>query len=460
MAPKLAFATFRSVAALALVAVFVLVIRSAPVSAFEIKPITSPGGIKAWLVEEHSVPLIQVGVAFDGGSASDPAGKEGLAYFLSGMLDEGAGDLTSEQFHDRVSDLNVKMSFDADRDSFTASFATLTKNRDAAFKLLGLALSKPRFDSEPLERVRKQIIAILAQEQEQPEAVAAHAWFEAAFPNHPYGRPVKGDAKTISSIKAGDLRGLAGREFARDNMYVAIVGDVDAGEAGRLLDMALGALPAKGDMPAVAETRPSYTPGLKIVSKQVPQSTAIFGETGIKRKDPDWYVAYVMNYVLGGGGFSSRLMDEVREKRGLTYGVATSLYPLDHTGLILGRVASENTKIAESVSLIEAEIGKLARNGITDKELKDAKTYLTGSYPLSFDTSSKIAGQLVAIQREGLGLDYVKKRNSYIEAVTSDQVKRVAAKLLDPGHLLWVVVGNPKDMGTPENPKLPAPAKD
>jgi len=438
--------------------IFFLVV--APASAFEIKPITSPGGIKAWLVEEHSVPLIQVGVAFDGGSATDPKGKEGLAYFLSGMLDEGAGDLTSEEFHEKVSDLNVKLSFDADRDSFTANFATLTENRDEGFKLLGLALSAPRFDNEPLERVRKQIIAILAQDSEDPDTIAQLAWFKGIFGTHPYGHAIKGDRDTISGITADDLRGLAKREFSRDKMYVAIVGDVDAAEAGRLLDMALGKLAATGPRPEVKDTALNYTPGLKIVAKQVPQTAVYFGERGIKRDDPDWYAAYVMNYVLGGGGFSSRLMDEVREKRGLTYGVSTYLYPLDHAGLILGQVASENTKVAESIALIRAEIGKLSTSGITDKELEDAKTYLTGSYPLSFDTSSKIVGQLVGIQREGLGLDYVKNRNGLIQAVTADQVKQVAAKLLDPDKLFWAAVGDPKGLGTPDDPKLPAPAKE
>ena len=428
--------------------------------AFEIKPITSPGGIKAWLVEEHSVPLIQVGIAFEGGSAADPAGKEGLANFLSGMLDEGAGDLTSQEFQARVEDLNVKMSFDADRDSFSASFATLTENREEGFKLLGLALSKPRFDAEPLERVRKQILTILARSEEDPDDVAARTWFAAAFPDHPYGHRTMGTPDTVMAISDADLRDLVKREFARDDVYVSIVGDVTETEAGRLLDLALGGLPASGQKVSIPETKPSYMPGLKIVEKPVPQSTAIFGAPGIKRDDPDWYIAYVMNYVLGGGGFSSRLMDEVREKRGLTYGVYTYLYPFDHAGLILGSVASENNKIAESIALVRAEIAKMRDNGVTDKELADAKTYLTGSYPLSFDTSRKIAGQLVAIQREGLGLDYVKNRNAYVEAVTSDQIKRVAARLLDPDQLLWVVVGMPDGLGTEADPKLPPPVKE
>ncbi len=426
-------------------------------SAFDIVPITSPGGIKAWLVEEHSVPLIQVGVAFDGGSASDPKGKEGLANLLSGMLDEGAGDLTSEQFQEKVSDLNVKLSFDADRDSFTANFATLTGNREEGFKLLGLALSAPRFDAEPLERVRKQIIAMLAQDDEDPATVASKAWFKGMFGDHPYGHPVIGYREAIAGLSAADLKGLVSREFTRDKMYVAIVGDVTAAEAGRLLDMALGKLPASGPKLAADDSKPDYTPGLKIIKKDVPQTAVIFGEPGIKRDDPDWYIAYVMNYVLGGGGFSSRLMDEIREKRGLTYGVSTYLLPFDHAGLVFGQVASENTKIAESVALIRGEIGKLAKNGITAKELQDAKTYLTGSYPLSFDTSRKIVGQLVAIQREGLGLDYVKNRNSLIEAVTTDEVKRVAARLLDPEKLYFLAVGDPQGMGTPDAPKLPAP---
>ena len=447
-------------AVFAFVASAMLFVGVTSASAFEIKPITSPGGIKAWLVEEHSVPLIQVGVAFDGGSASDPKGKEGLAYFLSGMLDEGAGDLTSEQFQAKVSDLNVKLSFDADRDSFTASFATLTENREEGFKLLGLALSEPRFDAEPLERVRKQIIAILARDSEDPDTIAQLAWFKGIFGGHPYGHAVRGDRSTVSGISADDLRGLTKREFSRDKMYVAIVGDVDAAEAGRLLDMALGKLAATGPMPEVKNAALDYKPGLTIIPKQVPQTAVYFGEAGIKRKDPDWYSAYVMNYVLGGGGFSSRLMDEVREKRGLTYGVSTYLYPMDHAGLILGQVASENTKVAQSIAIIRAEIGKLAANGITDKELDDAKTYLTGSYPLSFDTSSKIVSQLVGIQREGLGLDYVKNRNKLIQAVTADDVKRVATRLLDPDKLFWVAVGDPKGLGTPDDPQLPAAAKE
>jgi zinc protease len=442
------------------VAVVLAFFCAVPAQAFDIKPITSPGGIKAWLVEEHSVPLIQVGVSFNGGSAADPAGKEGLANFLSGMLDEGAGDLKSEEFQARIEDLNVKMSFDADRDSFSASFATLTENREEGFKLLGLALSKPRFDAEPLERVRKQLLTILARSEEDPDDIASKAWFAAAFPDHPYGRTTMGTRESIMAITAADLHDLVNSEFARDDLYVSIVGDVTEAEAGRLLDLALGGLPASGQTTPIAETKPNYKPGLKIIEKPVPQSTAIFGAPGIKRDDPDWYIAYVMNYVLGGGGFSSRLMDEVREKRGLTYGVSTYLYPFDHAGLVLGSVASENTKIAESIALIRTEIAKMRDSGITDKELADAKTYLTGSYPLSFDTSGKIAGQLVAIQREGLGLDYVKNRNAYVEAVTADQVKRVAARLLDPDQLLWVVVGMPDGLGTEADPKLPPPAKD
>jgi zinc protease len=450
--------TAKRIGLLALVLLAIAGLR--PAMAFEIAPITSPGGIKAWLVEEHSVPLIQVGIAFNGGSAADPVGKEGLAYFLSGMLDEGAGDLDSQAFHEKESDLNLKLSFDADRDSFTVSFATLSENREDGFKLLGLALSAPRFDADPLERVRNQIVAMLAQDEEEPNSQAARAWFAAAFPDQPYGHTVKGDRKSIAAVTADDLHALAKREFNRDNVFVSIVGDVDAAEAGRLIDLALGKLPATGGQVAIPETKPSYKPGLKIVEKAVPQSTVIFGGPGIKRKDPDWYIAYVMNYVLGGGGFSSRLMDEVREKRGLTYGISTSLFPLDHAGLILGSVASENTKVAESIALTMREIQKMKDSGITEQELADAKTYLTGSYPLSFDTSRKIAGQLVEIQREDLGLDYVKKRNDYINAVTVDEVKRVAGRLLDPTDMFWVVVGNPKDLGTPDNPTLPPPAKE
>lgn len=420
-------------------------------AAVAIVEVVSPGGIEAWLVEEHSVPLVAATILFKGGAAEDPGDKAGLSYMVSGLLDEGAGDLDSQAFQERLEDLSIRLGFDADRDSFEVSLYTLSENSAEAFRLMGLAVAKPRFDDKPVERIRRQILSILARADENPQKVASETWYRKAFGGDPYGRPVEGSPETIEAIASADLKGFARRRFNRADMVVAVVGDITAEELGRLLDEAFGELPAAGRKTELGEASFVAAPGLEVVRKPIPQSTVVFGHAGIKRDHPDWYAAYVMNHVLGGGGFSSRLIDEVREKRGLAYSVYSYLNPMDRFGLFMGGVATENARVGQSIDIIRRELERLWDEGVTAEELDDAKTYLTGSFPLSFDTSRKIAAQLAYIQREGLGIAYVERRNDFIEAVTVEQIRRVAGRLLQPENLLWVVVGDPAGLGTVES---------
>jgi zinc protease len=417
-----------------------------PADAMTVQQVKSPGGIEAWLVEEHSVPLIAMRFGFRGGSSQDPEGKGGLANFLSAMLDEGAGDLTSSQFQERQEELAMRMSYSDARDAFFGNFETLTENRAEAVKLLRLALTKPRFDEDAVERIRKQLLANLIYAARSPEKVAAKSWFEKAFPGHPYGRPSTGTAETINAITAADLEAFRKRNFARGNLKVAVVGDIDAKTLGTVLDDIFGDLPEKADLVAVADTAPVKGGLEQVVEMAVPQSVAVFGMPSIKRKDPDFMTAFVLNHILGGGGFASQLMEEVREKRGLAYSVYSYLMPEDHAAVMLGSVATKNESIAESLSVIRDVLKRMATDGPTDTELKNAKMYLVGSYALRFDTSGKIASQLLGLQMEGFGPDYIENRNAMIEAVRLDDIKRVANKLLDPSHLIVTVVGKPENM--------------
>jgi zinc protease len=424
----------------ALVVVFAFATHS---EAMEIKEVVSPGGIKAWLVEQHSVPLIAINYQFDGGASADPEGKGGLAYLASGLMNEGAGDLDAFAFQKALDEHAIRMSFDTDRDDFSGAMVTLTEEKAEAFRLLGLALNKPRFDADAVERVRDQVRSIQRSENDQPRSIASKAWMRAAFPDHPYANNATGTPESLAGLTAEDLRAYVKDNFARDRLIIGVVGDITPAELGPLLDATFGALPAKGAELKVPETTIAPNSPLKIIDRKVPQSVAVFGMPGIKRDDPDWYAAMVMNQIFGSGGFSSRLMEEVRRKRGLTYGVYTFLQPLQHTGLFLGSVATVNARMGESKQVIEAEIARMAETGATDAEIADAKTFLTGSYALSFDTSGAIAGQLVGMQRYGFDTDYVNKRNSYIEAVTREDVNRVAKRLLVPSKLFWVIVGEP-----------------
>ncbi len=421
--------------------VVLLALVPVPALAVNVEKVVSPGGIEAWLVQDHANPIIAMDVAFAGGSSVEA--KPGLANMMASLLDEGAGAYDSQAFQGRLEDLSIGLAFRAGRDELSGSLKTLTENRDAAFDMFRLALTQPRFDKEPVERIRAQILAGLTRELQNPNTVAQRAWSKAAFGQHAYGRPANGTPEAVKALKAAELKAHAKTWLSRQDLIVGVVGDITPDQLAPLLDKTFGALPAAHPPIKVAET--SIATGKVVVeNRPIPQSVAVFGLPGIKRDDPDWYAAYVMNYILGGGGFSSRLTEEVREKRGLAYSVYSYLLPLDHAGIVIGGVATQNAKIKQSLDLIRQELTRMAEQGPDQTELTDAKTYLTGSFPLSLDSTAAIAGLLVSMQSNHLGIDYLEKRNALIEAVSMDQVKAAAKRLLDPQKLVVVVVGQPE----------------
>ncbi len=415
-------------------------------AATEIQEVTSPGGITAWLVEEHALPFIVIEAGWEGGTLQDPSDKTGLGYMMAGLMNEGAGDLDSQAFQGELERLATNISFGASRDRLSLSFKTLTENRDEALELLRLSLTDPRFDQDAIDRIRGQLKVAIIRDAESPDKIAADAWYAAALADHPYTRPSKGTLETIATLTRDDLLAHCTRLLAKDNVKIAVVGDIDPESLKTLLDDVFGGLPDTSPLPDVAQAEVNPRAQLEVIQRDMPQSVVLFGHAGIAREDDDFIPAYVMNYILGGGGFSSRLMTEVREKRGLAYSVATYLYPLRHAALFIGQVATENERVSESLDVIRGEISRLAAEGVSAKELADAKTYLTGSYPLRFDTNDKIAGQLIAIQEADLGIDYITRRNGLIEDVSQEDIKRVAARLLGADNLIVTVVGQPEGL--------------
>ncbi|HWV83721.1 MAG TPA: pitrilysin family protein [Hyphomicrobiaceae bacterium] len=421
-------------------------VLTAKAHAMKIQQIKSPGGIDAWLVQEHAVPLIALRFVFEGGSSQNPAGKEGLANFLSAMMDEGAGDLDSHKFQERMEELAFRMSFEDARDGFYGSFETLTANRDPSIEMLRLAVNQPRFDSDAVERVRKQLLSGLAFAAKNPNRVAGKAWSAQAFHGHPYGLPSDGTPETIARMTRDDLEGFRKRNFARDNLKVVAVGDINAEQLGALLDRVFGDLPAKAELTPVPRTTPEAKERVQVIPMDVPQSVVQFGAPGIPREDDDFMAAFVLNQILGGGGFASRLTEEVREKRGLAYSVYSYLQPYRRTAIFAGGVATKNEEVGRSLDVIRSELRRMAEEGPTPEELQNAKDYLTGSFALRFDTNAKIANQLLGFLFEGYGIDYIDKRNGLVNAVTLDDVKRVAARLLKADELIVTVVGKPQGL--------------
>jgi zinc protease len=435
---------------LTLVAGTAIALAALPARAMNIERVVSPLGIEAWLVSDRTLPLIAVEFAFRGSSDQDPADKPGIANMATSLLDDGAGPFDANAFHDRLERKAIELSFRAGRDYMRGALRTLTENRDEAFDDLRLALTEPRFDAAAVERMRAQILSRLRREMLSPNDMASHNWWATAFPGHPYGQPVNGTLESVPNISVDDLKSYTARAFARDNLKIAIVGDIDAATAASLIDRTFGALPAKAELKPLAPVVPQGLGRRIVIHLDVPQAVVNFGGPGIARSDPDFMAAYIVNHILGGGAFSSRLYVEVREKRGLAYGISDSLFWLDRTALLLGHTATRADATAQTIEIIEREINRLAEEGPTEDEFVKAKTYLKGAFALGLDTSNRIASQLLQMQLDKLGIDYIERRGGLIDAVTLADAKRVAKRLLE-GGLLITVVGRPEGVSSSES---------
>ncbi len=411
-----------------------------------IQIITSPGGITAWLVEDRLVPVISFQFAFRGGSALDPAAKAGLSNLAAHTLDEGAGDLPATEFHQAMEDQSIYLSFSAGRDEFRGSVKTLTDNAGEAWRLLTLALTAPRFDEDEVERVKEQLISDIQHHYADPNWVAHRTMNKIIYDGHPYSQPTAGFEDTVDALTADDLRAWMPERMARDNLVVSVCGDISAVDLAPLLDQIFGALPAKSQAFELPDVTLAGVGKNFIVTRAIPQTRVVMIQEGIARTDPDWFAAMVMNYVLGGGGFNSRLMLEVREKRGLTYGVSSQLYHHKYANAMGVGAATSNENAAEAIRIIKSEWATMAADGVTDEELRNAQTYLTGSLPLALTSTDKIADFVLHLQLEYLGIDYPARRLEKLNAVTRADVARAAKRLLKPENLTLVAVGQPQNL--------------
>ncbi|MEQ3710537.1 MAG: pitrilysin family protein [Tateyamaria sp.] len=408
----------------------------------EIEEVVSPGGITAWLVREPSIPFMAIELRFRGGASLDAPDTRGAINLMTSLLEEGAADLDARAFARAQESLAVSFGYDVGDDALSVSGTFLSENRDEAVELLRQSIIEPSFASEALERVREQVLTGLRSDAKDPDEIARRTFDAMAFGDHPYATDYSGTIESVTALSRDDMLAAHSAVFARDRLYVGVAGDITPEELGPLLDTLLGELPETGaPMPEPAPVL--IEGGTTVVEFETPQSVAIFGQRGIAQDDPDYFAAAVLNQVLGAGGFESRLMDEVRKKRGLTYGVYSYLAPQDYAATLQGQVASANESIAEAVSVIRDEWARAAAEGITLKELDAAKTYITGAYPLRFDGNGPIARIMVGMQMLGLPIDYIATRNDKVDAVTLEDVSRVAGELLDPENLHFVVVGQP-----------------
>ena len=427
-------------------ALFAVLALSLPAQAeMQIQSVTSPGGITAWLVEDHNIPFTALEIQFKGGTSLDTPDKRGAVNLMTALIEEGAADMDSRAFAEARDSLAANFSFDAGTDSIGVSASFLTENRDSAIALLQQALNAPRFDQDAVDRVREQVLSMLRSDEKDPDTIGSQTFDALAFGDHPYGSSGDGTLATVAALTRDDILAAHKGALARDRIFVAAAGDITAAELGPLLDQLLGDLPATGaPLPPRADWR--LPPGVTVKDFPTPQSSVLFGHVGIPRDDPDFFAAFILNEALGGGRFTARLMSEVREKRGLTYGIGSYLVNMDQADMYLGQFSASNDKVAEAIKVVTEEWGRIVSEGVTPEELEATKTYLTGSYPLRFDGNGPIASILVGMQMDAMPIDYVTTRNAKIEAVTMEDIQRVAARLFKPEALHFVVVGQPEGM--------------
>jgi zinc protease len=408
----------------------------------KIQQVTSPGGISAWLVEEHSIPFTALDMRFAGGAALDEAGKRGATYLMSGLLEEGTGDMDARDFAKAEDALAASYGYSANSDSMSISARFLSENRDEAVDLLRRSIVEPTFSEDAIARVKDQVLSGIRADAEDPSSIASSKFDALAYGDHPYATAIEGTEDSVAALTRDDLMTAKNNVLVKDRVSIAAVGDITPEQLGTLLDSLLGALPT-GGAPLPQTVDLSLTPGVTIVPYDTPQAQVVWGQKGLGMEDPDFFAAYLLNTILGGGGFESRLMHEVREKRGLTYGVYSYLADRDFADLWGGSVASANDRVAEAISVIRDEWARIAKDGVTEEELDSAKKYLTGAYPLRFDGNGTIASILVGMQHDNMPIDYPATRNDKVNAVTLEEINRVARERLHPDQLRFVVVGKP-----------------
>ncbi len=427
----------------------------ATAGAVDIRTVTTPLGIKAWLVQDKSAPVVSLAFSFGAGTATEPEGQSGVTSLMAALLTDGAGPLDAQAYRQRQEDAAASVNFGASLDRLGGSLRVLSANRDEGFELLRLALTQPRFDPARIDQRRAQTIAGLNQANQRPNAVAARTMMETEFAGHPYARDPEGTADDLRRITQENLRQRAATLLVRTGLTVAAVGDIDEAELARQLDRVFGGLPV-GAAPALPpEWKPPVKARTVVVERPMPQSTALVALPGIARDDPDWYAATILNHVLGGGGQQSRLFTEVREKRGLAYGASSSLRVYRRAALLVISTASANERVAEALRVVRAELARLRTEGPTEQEFADAKTYLAGALSLSLDSSGAVANLLHSMQVDNLGPDHLARRAALIAAVKPEDVRRVARRLLRDDVATTVVVGKP--VGITPDPREAGP---
>ena len=397
--------------------------------------------------EDHSLPFVTIQLLLDAGSRRDPAGQEGLAYLTAKGLLLGTTRQSATAFNQTLDFLGASLGASASADYAVVSLRFLKKDLDQAFGLFLEALTRPAFPEEELHKEIKKILGNIQAAEEDPETLAEKAFRQALYGNHPYGHPVEGTKESVRKLTRERVLDFFRKWHHPNNAILAVVGDISPEEVNTRLVPLLTSWEVKEIRPQ--PFTPTFQPGpeTKRLNREVTQASIIVGGPGVERTNPDYYALTVMNYILGGGGFGSRLMEEIRVKRGLAYSVASFFDSRKYQGSFQVVLQTKNTSASEALKLVFEGLKRIREEAVSPDDLQRAQKYLVGSFPMRFDTQGKLAGFLAQVEYFGLGLDYPEKYPKLIESVTREDVLRVAQTYLHPEQAIRVIVGNLKEAG-------------
>ena len=430
-------------ARIVLAALIVVVLSVSASHALEIKRTKLNNGAVLLVSEQHQLPMVSIAIAFDAGSRRDPAGNEGLAELTAASLEQGTKQLSEAEFNQKIDFMGSSISISADRDYAYASMTSLKKYENDTLHLLAQSLKSPGLRDSDILRKRSDQVAAIKASEEEPGYTAMVAFARLLFGTGPYGHPTEGFADTVAKFTPDDVRNFYHHYYRTGGAVIAVVGDVNHDTIRARIEQELAG-PA-GMVPAQAEPdTPSAAPGIRadLVNRNVAQANLILGSGGIARSNPDYYKVQVMNYILGGGGFSSRLMRVVRSKGGLAYSIDSAFSAGKFPGAFAVVLQTKNQSAQEALKLIIAQLREIQNQPVSDRELASAKKYTIGSFPLRLDRQSQIVSFMLQVELYGLGLDYAERYPNLIGEVTKLDVQKAAQKYLHPGALDLVAVAN------------------
>ncbi len=404
-------------------------------------------GLTILLSEDHSLPFVTIRLLVDAGSRRDPAGKEGLARLTAKGLLLGTSHMKAVAINEELDYMGASLNASANRDYSVVTMRVLKKDLDKGLDLLADVLTAPSFPGDEVKKEVGTTVAEIQSAEDRPEDMAEKAFMKSLFPNGPYGHPVEGTKESVGKLKTEDLMNFYNDYYHPNNAILAAAGDMTMGEVKSLLLPRLAKW-ARAEIPAEKFNTSHDTVAKTVkIDRRITQANVIIGQEGVSRENPDYYALSVMNYILGGGGFASRLTGEIRNRRGLAYAVDSFFDPGRYPGSFEIILQTKNASAREAIAISREQMKLIRKEPVSDKELEDAKKYLIGSFPMRFDTQGKLVNFLSQVEYYHLGPDYPSRYPSIIRGITKEQILRVARKYLHPGRAILVIVGNLKEAG-------------